>query len=110
MVATLEDYLSVRNYVNKLDAWRPSTKLGGRMLSTFTSPGPSSQSTQLSSFLLFVIKKKNIKLIQLNSKNQSLKKNKQSDFKMGMYTYGWFLLMYGRNQPYTVKQLSSNYK
>ena len=27
-----------------------------------------------------------------------------------MYTYGWFMLMYGRNQHNIVKQLSSNYK
>ena len=25
-----------------------------------------------------------------------------------IYTYGWFMLMYGRNQGNTVKQLSSN--
>ena len=25
-----------------------------------------------------------------------------------MYTYGWFMLMYGRNQHNTVKQLASN--
>ena len=25
-----------------------------------------------------------------------------------MYTYGWFVYMYGRNQQNTVKQLSSN--
>ena len=28
----------------------------------------------------------------------------------GVYTYGWFMLMYGRNQHNTVKQLASNWK